>query len=264
MSPAPRTAIITGAAQGVGRAIALRLSTDGCQVVVSDLLARKSLLDDLVSEITRTGRAAVAVTADVSVGERRRRSLLLKQWFISDAIDIMVANDEHVVTPTAPTILDTSVEEWGRVFDPSVRNTLLCYKTAARAMIKQNRGGRIIGTCSSIGKSNRGTNKMAIRGLTQIAACEWRKYGITVNGYAPGMTDVPLLQRMDARVADLLNVGPGAYAEIMKAQMALGRVAQPEEVARAVSFLASEEAAFITGQTHTVDTPFQMLAIMIR
>ncbi|KAK0229992.1 acetoin reductase family protein [Armillaria nabsnona] len=265
MSPAPRTAIITGAAQGVGRAIALRLSTDGCQVVVSDLPAQQSLLDGLVSEITRTGRAAVAVTADVSV-ERDVEDLVAEAVIHFGSIDIMVANDD-VATPTAPTILDTSVEEWGRVFDPSVKNMLVCYKTAARAMIKQNRGGRIIGTCSSIGKSNcssLGNNKIAIRGLTQIAASEWRKYGITVNGYAPGVTDAPLLQRIDARVADLLNVGPGAYVEIMKAQTALGRVAQPEEVARAVSFLASEEAAFITGQTHTLDTPFQMLAIMIR
>ncbi|KAK0499040.1 acetoin reductase family protein [Armillaria luteobubalina] len=263
MSPAPRTAIITGAAEGVGRAIALRLSTDGCQVVVSDLPSRKSLLDDLVSEITRTGRGAVAVTADISV-ERDVEDLVAETVLHFGSIDIMVANDDHVVTPTAPTILDTSVEEWGRVFDPSIKSTLLCYKSAARAMIKQNRGGRIIGTCSSVGKSNCGTNKIAIRGLTQIAACEWRKYGITVNGYAPGMTDTPLLQRMDARVSDLLNVGPGAYVEMMKSQMALERVAQPEEVAHAVSFLASEEAALITGQTHTLDTPFQMLAIMIR
>ncbi|SJL13085.1 related to L-2.3-butanediol dehydrogenase [Armillaria ostoyae] len=252
MSPALKTAIITGAAQGVGRAIALRLSTDGCQVVVSDLVAQQSLLDDLVSEITRTGRAAVAVTADISV-ERDVENLVAETVARFGSIDIMVAND-GVAAQIAPTILDTSVEEWGRVFDPSVKNTLLCYKTAARAMIKQNRGD-----CSSLG-----TTKIAIRGLTQIAAREWGKYGITVNGYAPGVTDAPLLQRMDARVADLLNAGPGAYVEIMKAQMALGRVAQPEEVARAVSFLASEEAAFITGQTHTPDTPFQMLAIMIR
>lgn len=134
-------------------------------------------------------------------------------------------------------------------------------------MIKQNRGGRIIGTCSLLEKPNRntlGTNKVAIRGLTQIAACEWAKYGITVNGYAPGVTDTPLLLQMDARLADLLHAGPGAYVEIMKAQMSFGRVAQPEEVARVVSFLASEEAAIVTGQTLIVDTPFQMLAIMIR
>ncbi|KAK0447163.1 acetoin reductase family protein [Armillaria borealis] len=203
MSPAPRTAIITGAAQGVGRAIALRLSTDGCQVVVSDLAAQQSLLDDL----------------------RDVEDLVAETVARFGSIDIMVCS---------------SVEEWGRVFDPNVKNTLLCYKTAAEAMIKQNRGGRIIGTSCLVGKSNCssiGTNKIAIRGLTQIAAREWGKYGITVNGYAPGVTDAPLLQRMDARVADLLNA----------AQMALGRVAQPEEVARAVSFLASEEAAFITG-----------------
>ncbi len=119
MSPAPRTAIITGAAQGVGRAIALRLSTDGCQVVVSDLLARQSLLDDLVSEITRTGRAAVAVTADVSV-ERDVEDLVAEavvhfgsidimvcwRYFFASAKNFQVANDD-VAAPTAPTILDS-------------------------------------------------------------------------------------------------------------------------------------------------------------
>ncbi|KAK0460623.1 acetoin reductase family protein [Desarmillaria tabescens] len=246
MSTPPRTAIITGAAQGVGKAIALRLSTDGCQVVVSDSTSQKLLLDELVSKITRTGRAAISVTADVSV-ESDVEDLVAKTVAHFGSIDIMVAND-GAIAQSAHTILDTSVEEWGRVFDPNVTNTLLCYKTAARAMIKQNRGGRIIGVCSSGEKSRcnaRSTNN-AIRGLTQIAACEWEKYGITVNGYAPGASDAPLVQQMDARVADLLHAGPEAYVEIMKTQTAFGRVNRPEEVVCVVSFLASEEAAFMT------------------
>lgn len=116
MSAAQRTAIITGAAQGVGKAIALRLSIDGCQVVVSDLAAQKSLLDLLVSDITRTGHTAIAVTADISI-EKDMEDLVAEAVARFGSLDIMVAND-GVAAQSSRTILDTSIEEWGTRFRP--------------------------------------------------------------------------------------------------------------------------------------------------
>lgn len=86
-----------------------------------------------------------------------------------------------------------------------------------------------------------------------MLACEFGKFNITVNAYAPGLTDTPLLTNMDARIGQLMGAGPGAYKEMMKGQTALGRIAEPEEIASLVSFLASKESSFITGQTISID-----------
>ncbi|CAF4076162.1 unnamed protein product [Rotaria sordida] len=134
-----RTILVTGAARGIGRAIALRLAKDGFNVAVNDLEASSSDLQKVQQEIEEIGRKSIAITADVSD--------------------------------------NTTVEDWDRVFAVNMRGVFLCYKEAAKIMIKQ---------AASMQASYSAT-KWGVRGLTQAAAIEWAPYNITVNAYCPGM-----------------------------------------------------------------------------
>jgi len=255
-SHSTETAIITGSAQGIGRAIAIRLARDGYNIVVSDLSTQAKLMNEVVSEIQANGGKAIAVSADVSQ-EADVENLVQKTVSEFGGLNVMVANaGVAVLTP----ILETSMEEWERVFSINVKGTLLCYKAAAKEMMKNpEKGGRIIGACSLAGKksaalcSTYGSSKFAIRCLTQSAAAEWGPFNITVNGYAPGLIETPMLLSMDSRIGKLTGAGDQAYMEMMKGQTALRRIGAPDDIARVVSFLASKEAAFITGQTLSID-----------
>ncbi|TFK53270.1 NAD-binding protein [Heliocybe sulcata] len=234
-----RVAIVTGAAQGIGRAIALQLAKDGLDVAVDDLPLKRPLLDTLVKEIEALGRKSIAIEADVSK-EDDVNNMVQAAVKELGGLDVMIANaGVAVLSP----ILD--MDEWEEVFSTNVKGTLLCYKAAAKVMIEQGRGGRIIGAamCSTYGSS-----KFAVRALTQAAACEFGQFGITVNAYAPGVIETPLLHAMDERVGELLQAGPGVYIESMTGQAAMRRIGQPEEIAHIVTFLASKESAFITGE----------------
>ncbi|KAF8896768.1 NAD-binding protein [Gymnopilus junonius] len=255
-STSTRCAIVTGAAQGIGRAIAIRLARDGYNVVVSDLAAQSTQIDEVVSTIKTSGGAAIGFFADVSQ-ETDVDSLVQRAVFMFGHLDVMVANAGVAVLNS---ILDTTVEEWEHVFSINVKGTLLCYKAAAKEMIKDpKKGGRIIGACSLTGKksaafcSTYGSSKFAIRGLTQCAAAEWAPYNITVNAYSPGFIESPMLSSMDHRIGEMTGTGDNAFIERAKAQIAMKRTGSTDDVASAVSFLVSKEASYITGQSLTID-----------
>ncbi|TFK31534.1 NAD-binding protein [Crucibulum laeve] len=251
-----KAAIVTGAAQGIGRAIAIRLAEDGYSVAVSDLQGQTSLMEEVVSSIRSNGGNAISVVADVTQ-EADVDNLVQKAVSEFGGLDVMVANAGiAVLTP----ILETTIEEWERVFAVNVKGTLLCYKAAAREMIKNpEKGGRIIGACSLAGKkstalcSTYGSSKFAVRCLTQSAAAEWGRFNITVNGYAPGLIDTPMFTSMNSRIGQLTGQGEAFMETVKFFNSALQRIGTPEDIARLVSFLASKEAAFITGQTISVD-----------
>ncbi|KAH8102263.1 hypothetical protein BXZ70DRAFT_890605 [Cristinia sonorae] len=188
----PRVALITGAAQGIGEAIALRLAEDSSviHVAVCDIQAKKAQLDDLVKRIEAKGRKAISVVCDVTV-EEQVKNAVEKAAEELGSLDIviyhqMVANAGiHLVKP----LLETSVEDWNKVQSVNVVGALLCYKYAAQQMIKQGRGGRII---ASANISAYCASKFAIRGLTQAAALELRPHKITVNCYAPGIIETSM------------------------------------------------------------------------
>ncbi|KDQ53962.1 hypothetical protein JAAARDRAFT_161320 [Jaapia argillacea MUCL 33604] len=264
-----RVAIVTGAAQGIGLAIALELYSEGFDVVLSDLKAKEGKLNSVTSQIydtqddqedgrgqggKRVGRL-LAITADVSV-EDEVKGLIDKVVAELGGVDVMVANAgisllkplEEVTTP-----------EWDKMMAVNVRGTFLCYKYAAEQMIKQGRGGRILGACSIAGKKGMPevaaycTSKFAIRGLTQSAALEWGKYGITVNAYAPGPIDTDFLAQFDEYFTNKSGAPKGSWSESLKQTTSTGTLGTPQDVANLVSYLVSRGAKFVTGQSINVD-----------
>ncbi|KAK0207578.1 hypothetical protein IW262DRAFT_1419483 [Armillaria fumosa] len=189
-------AIITGSAQGIGKAIALRLADDGFDVAINDipLDGKIAKLHDVQAEIIEKGRRCGVFPGDISK-EEDVKSMVEGVVNTLGGLDVMVANAG--VCPTA-SVLDYTVEQWDRAFSINARGTFLCYQYAAKQMIKQGRGGRIIGSSSSAGKqgvrmmSLYSSTKSAIRGLTQGAALDLGKFGITVNAYAPGAVDTEM------------------------------------------------------------------------
>ncbi|KZT19760.1 NAD(P)-binding protein [Neolentinus lepideus HHB14362 ss-1] len=246
---ARRIAIITGAAQGIGRAIALRLSRDGLTVAISDLPSKRGTLEDVAKDIHASGGHTMTVEADVSQ-EKDVNDLVTIVTDKLGGLDVMVANAGlGLYRP----IIEMSMAEFDNIQSVNTRGLLMCYKAAARTMIEQKRGGRIIGASSIIGKkgfaaaSAYSASKFAVRGLTQAAACELGPYGITVNAYAPGVIDTALAQR------HVSHPETGFSMPQLTAQSALGRLGQPDDVANVVSFLASRDSSYMTGQTITVD-----------
>ncbi|KAL4257650.1 short-chain dehydrogenases/reductases (SDR) family protein [Pleurotus pulmonarius] len=247
-----KVAIITGAAQGIGRAIAHQLAVDGFAVIISDIASKLGQLNVVATEIQSTNGRVQVVPADVS-SESDVNNLVAKTKEAFGGLDVMVANAGVAWTNS---LLDVTVDEWDRLFSVNVRGVLLCYQAAARLMIEQKRGGRIIGA-SSIGGKKAGAmigaysaSKFAVRSLTQTAAQEWGVHGITVNAYAPGAIETAMLRDSGAEITKASNFD---FLEHFRTKTALRRIGDPSEIANVVSMLASEKSSYITGQTITID-----------
>ncbi|KAI0315453.1 hypothetical protein OF83DRAFT_1084955 [Amylostereum chailletii] len=239
---APRVAIVTGAARGIGRAIALRLAKDGIDVGVNDIPG--TAVDEVVAEIRALGRKSCALSADVS-DDKQVAEMVKKAVDTLGGIDIMVAN-AGIVRMTS--FLDLTPEDFDKMLAVNTRGVLICYQHAARQMIAQGRGGRLIAIPYL---TSYGASKFAVRGITQTAALELGEHGITVNCYAPGAVDtgVPVtggeMSPTDLKAIQAITSVFG--------RAPVGRVAQPSEIAHLVSYLASEQAAFVTGQTISIN-----------
>ncbi|KAJ7217025.1 hypothetical protein GGX14DRAFT_601743 [Mycena pura] len=247
-----RVALVTGAAQGIGRAIALRLAADGLDVCVADLPAKFAALYGLVGEIEALagGRKAFAIAADVS-NEGEVQTMVDTTVSVLGRLDVMVANAGVGSRPVF--VMDVDIAEWERVWDVNIRGTIFCYKHAARQMVKQGNGGRIIGATSGCGLQGFAgvggycISKAAIRSLTQTAALELREHRITVNAYAPGVIETPATVRKE-------DDGHGPASAVKQFfKVPDFRTGQPTDVAAVVSFLAAQDAHFVTGQTISVN-----------
>ncbi|THH16124.1 hypothetical protein EW146_g4466 [Bondarzewia mesenterica] len=231
-----RVAIVTGAAQGIGRTIALRLAADGLSVAVNDLESKLKDLQELVTEIEAKGGKALAVPADVS-SEESVKSMVEKTVERLGRLDVMVANAGVDEQPTP--IAELSMDKWRMLMSVNLDGVALCYKYAAAEMIKQGDGGRIIGASSICGKKGfayapaYSAAKFAVRGLTQCVALELAQYKITVNAYAPGV------------IATSMAAGAGgldAIKEFMKLPSDTS-IGSTDDVANFVSYVASPPVA---------------------
>ena len=237
-----KVAIVTGAARGIGRGIALRLAQDGAAVVVADVLTTR---EDTAAGIVAQGGKALATDTDVSqaasVQDMVRRAL--------DAfgqIDVLVNN--AAVESSGP-LEDVKEEEWDRLYDTNIKGLFLCCKYVLPHM-KQRRSGRIIaiGSATSIRgfphfAAYSGT-KGAVLQLVRSLALETREFGIRVNCVCPGMTDTEMGRHA------MINYGDGTDQVIAETQMRWG---QPEDIANAVAFVASDDAEFMVGSVVNVD-----------
>ncbi|KAK2459475.1 hypothetical protein APHAL10511_008509 [Amanita phalloides] len=248
MSTVRRVAIVTGAASGIGRAIALRLANDGFNLGLNDLPSSTVKLRQVADKASKVGIKAILVPGDVS-SEEDVKGLVNATVNQLGGVDAMVANAG--IANFCP-FTELTSEQWDRTLAVHARGAFLCYKYAVHQMIKQGRGGRIIGASSIYGKisgpyaANYCAAKFAIRGLTQAVAQEVGIHGITVNAYAPGVISTPLIDALpDDMKSDLVGRASN--------EAAVKRLGQPEDVANVVSFLASENSDFIIGQTFSVN-----------
>jgi meso-butanediol dehydrogenase/(S,S)-butanediol dehydrogenase/diacetyl reductase len=250
-----RIALVTGATRGIGRGIALRLAVDGLDVAVNDIGANADQLEGVAEEIRGTGRRAAAVVADVSdPGEVE--GMVRRVADELGSLDVMVANAG--IAQVKP-LLEVTPEDFDNLMAVNLRGVFLCYQEAARQMIRQGGGGKIIGAASIAahkGFSMLGhysASKWAVRGLTQAAAQEWAQYGITVNAYCPGIVGTAMWDLIDEELAKHMGLQKGEALKQYSELITLGRVEEPEDLAAFVSYLASRDSDYMTGQSVMID-----------
>ncbi|MCX6014716.1 MAG: 3-oxoacyl-ACP reductase FabG [Chloroflexales bacterium] len=237
-----RIAVVTGGSRGIGRAISLSLATTGATVVVN-YRGNQAAADETVASIVAAGGQAVAIQADVAKGEDVER--LFKE--VNERfgrIDILV-NNAGITRDTL--MLRMKDDDWDAVMDTNLRGLFLCTRAVLRPMTRV-RWGRIInitsvvGLMGNAGQANYAAAKAGIIGFTKSVAREIGSRTITVNAVAPGFIDTELTA----------SLGPETREALIK-QIPLGRLGTPDDVAGLVTFLASEQAAYITGQTFNSD-----------
>ncbi|KIY73426.1 acetoin reductase family protein [Cylindrobasidium torrendii FP15055 ss-10] len=250
-----KNAVVTGAADGIGRGVALRLAADGLNVVVNDLPSKQQQLDSLVKEIQGKGVKGVAYVGDVTdkaVNEAIVATCVEK----FGSLDVMVCN---AGTAFIKSIADTPYEEVESLININFKSMWHGYNTAAKQMIKQDKGGRIIGAASSVAKKGYpmmgaySSSKFCVRGLTQSASQEWGQFGITVNSYCPGVIWTPLIQSLGNDLQSVLGQSGESPKEMWAKACALKRVGEPEDIAGVVSWFASKDSGYVTGQNINVD-----------
>ena len=232
-------ALVTGAAKGVGRGIALELAHAGCSVIVNDFADRAGA-HETAELIREAGRSAHVILADVSAGATADALFAEVK-----TLDILV-NNAGIQTWKA--LVDVEEPEWDRVIATNLKGCFLCTQRAARLMRDAGRGGRIINIgsgCNRIGFPRLiayTASKGGIETFTKVSAAELGRYGITVNCVAPGAIET-----------ERTKLEAGDYASTWASATPMGRVGNPQDVGRAVVFLASPQADFISGQTLGVD-----------
>ena len=237
-----RYALVTGASRGIGRAIALRLAAEGAAVALN-FAGNVAAAEAVRKEIESAGGKAILVPADVA-DETAATEMVEKTVEAFGAIDILV-NNAGITRDSL--LLRMKEEDWDAVLNTNLKGVFHCSKAAAKFMMKK-RYGRIVNLASVVGlvgnscQANYAAAKAGVIGFTKALAKELAGRGITANAIAPGFIR-----------SDMTDVLPDKVKETMLAEIPLGRAGEPEDVAKAALFLASDQAAYITGQVLTVD-----------
>lgn len=240
---ADKVAVVTGASRGIGRAIAEELAAHGAKVVVNYNSSSEAAAE-VVAAIEANGGEATAVQANVADFEQAQ-TLIKTAINTYGHLDILVNN----AGTTRDTLLLTMKEsDWDTVIETNLKSVFNCCKAAARPMLRRKQGGRIInissvvGVVGQAGQANYGASKAGVIGFTKSLARELASRQITVNAVAPGFF-----------LTALTEVLPDEMKEQSKQMIPLGRWGELPEVAYLVAFLASDKAAYITGQVINVD-----------
>ena len=238
-----KVALVTGGARGIGRATAIRLAREGASVVVN-YKTNADAAREAVRLAGETGARATAVQADVSVPDEAERLVKQALEFGGGKLDILVNN---AGTTRDNLLIRMSLEDWDAVLNLNLRGAFLVTKAAMRPMMKQ-RGGRIVniasiaGVMGNAGQANYAAAKAGLIAFTKTVAREMASRNITANAVAPGLVPTELTAPL-----------PQAVKDVMLAQTPLGRFGTVEDVANVVAFLASDDAAYVTGQVIVVD-----------
>lgn len=237
-----KTAIVTGASRGIGRAIALKLAEQGANIVVN-YVNSKDQAESLVTEIEKLGVRVLAIQSDVSLFNEAEHLIgTAKEKF--GTVDILV-NNAGITRDTL--IMRMSEEDFDRIIEVNLKGVFNCSRHTVPIMVKQ-RSGRIInitsvvGIVGNAGQANYAAAKAGMIGLTKSLAKEIGSRGITVNAVAPGFIET-----------DMTSGLPDKIKEAAKENIALKKFGKPENVADTVCFLASDMGEYITGQVISVD-----------
>ncbi|PKK82310.1 MAG: 3-oxoacyl-ACP reductase [candidate division Zixibacteria bacterium HGW-Zixibacteria-1] len=236
-----KTALITGSARGLGKAIAEKLASLGAAVVISDVLMEQA--EETVREFKEKGYEAFAFKADVTSGEdvKNMFDTVIAKY---EKIDIVV-NNAGITKDTL--LIRMSEESWDKVISVNLKGAFLVTQAAAKVMMKQRYGrivniSSVVGRMGNVGQANYSASKAGLIGLTKSSARELAARGITVNAIAPGFIETEMTKSL-----------PEAVRESFMQSTPLKRFGQPQDVASAVAFLASDEASYITGQVLGID-----------
>jgi 3-oxoacyl-[acyl-carrier protein] reductase len=237
-----KVVLVTGAAQGIGKAIALKFAKGGAKIALNDIEPQKENLEKVKKEIEELGTEAKCYFADVSKYEEVERMIKeIEKDF--GRLDVLV-NNAGIIRDA--TLAKMSLEDWKKVIEVDLNGVFNCTK-AALPLIIANQGNiisisSIVGERGNYGQTNYAAAKAGIIGFTKSLAKELGKFGVRVNAIAPGFIETPMTEKV-----------PEEVKVMTKKLTALGRFGKPEEVANLVYFLASEEASFITGAVINID-----------
>ncbi|RKU22676.1 hypothetical protein C6500_04030 [Candidatus Poribacteria bacterium] len=265
-----KVALVTGAGgkNGIGRAIATRLAKEGADVAVNDITEHPYAADqadwqglpDVVREIEAMGRRAISVVADVA-DAAQVKEMVDQTVAHFGKIDILVNNAGTIAGKDRVPVVDLAEEDWDRVQRVNVKGVFLCSQAVARHLIAQRTGGKIINMSSVTGKRGSArfaaysASKFAVIGFTQSLACELAPYQVNVNAICPGLVDTERFGHL-ASVLMPQNLSAdeqlAEYARRSEAAVPIGRLAEGADVAKMAAFLASDEAAYLSGVSITV------------
>jgi NAD(P)-dependent dehydrogenase (short-subunit alcohol dehydrogenase family) len=240
-----RKALVTGAARGIGRGIAEVFADEGADVFINDIGDAKSV-EEVAAAIRAKGRRAVAAIGDVSK-RKDVEAMVDKAWTELGGLDILVNN---AGIETIVPFLELTDEQWTRLVDINQRGPWLCSQVFCRRAIGEGRKGSIIniGSIQAAkvlpGRTHYAPAKLALEALTRNMSAEVTPQGIRVNCVHPGLIDTPM-------TSWVMN-SPDILPQVL-AQISLGRAGLPREIGTVVAFLASEDAAYVTGQSFFVD-----------
>lgn len=253
MSMDGKVALVTGAGQGIGRAIALRLARDGADIAIVDINDAK--MQAVVAEVRAIGRKATTFKADVSKRDDVYAAIAHTEKELG-GFDIIVNNAGIANIQSIAEVTPAEVE---KTFKVNVEGVLWGIQAAAAKFKERGQKGKIINASSIAGHEGfpllgvYSATKFAVRALTQAAAKEFASAGITVNAYCPGVVGTDMWVEIDQRMAEITGAKIGESYDKFVSGIALGRAQTPEDVAAFVSYLAGPDSDYMTGQSPIID-----------